>query len=400
MCITCARYETTRGSSITAIVSSAAFSFYWGAAFTDTTTGAFLFLMMTPVVTFAAIALHEIGHALAGIAVGGRIVALSFGSGKRIKAVRRHGRFYLFGWRPVDGMTLIDRVPGAAYRWRMAAVYFAGPLVNLVVAMPAVLYLRTIGMEIDGLGDAFAVLWAFVNLLMFAGNLFPFRTTSGYGEVRSDGRQLLDIFRVDDETIESGRENEPLVEAYFEWLYGDLERAANLLDPFLTKRPVRPELAITASAVLIESGRTDKAQTLCEEVLETEEMDPDVRALLQNNLAYSFLLQEDPALLPRIGELSEAAFVAIPMILAVRGTRGEYLLKEGRHGEAIELLEDKRFSIEKPSIQANVACNLALAYIGLGLIDDAQSAFSRAKKADPSCAKITLVESALAQPSQ
>ncbi len=367
----------------------------WGGALTQTVEGTVAFVLAVPVLTFIAIVLHELGHAVAAKAVGARVVALSFGSGLHTKVVRYRQRFYMFGLRPQEGMTLIADVPRAGFRWRRITISAGGPVVNLLLAAGAWYAWGTTEFT-SPIVDALVFFWAFINTLMGLMNLYPTESATQLGTTASDGRQILSHFAMADEDIDELVKLMPIGEAYFEWLYGEPERAAELLADALAEKPVDPAIAATGSAVLLDLKRCGEGISICERALE-QELDVEARALIENNLACLLLkLDVDPDL-PRIDKLTKSAMDLLPMLLAVRATTGAYCVRAGEFARAVDLLNDKRFILESKKTQSHVACELALAFAGLGNLDDARESFERAKSLFPENEELSAVERELQQ---
>jgi hypothetical protein len=138
------------------------------------------------------VALHELGHAAAGAAVGFRFQALRVGW----LIVQRHERGLRLGWsRPewagVLGLHQAIPIGDGALRLRHAVHRIAGPVSSLAAALACDVGLKRLQMP-SGRGGTFVVDLLSAGFLVgaFGGvaNLVPFRTKSG---LETDGAGLL-----------------------------------------------------------------------------------------------------------------------------------------------------------------------------------------------------------------
>lgn len=394
-CVTCLSYEQRTSSVTKTILGWIVPGLFWGAAFTESVQGTAAFVVAIPLATFLGIFLHELGHAAGATLVGAKVVALSFGSGLQMRVFRWHGRFFLFGPLPIEGMTLVNDVPKRGYRWRMILIFFAGPAANLLLAVLLWRYFVTTESGSETL-ESVVFLFALINTLLGVFNLVPFGSANQLGVVSSDGRQILQHLGMSNSDITAAAEQVTSGEAYLEWKYGDPVRAARLLQPEIDRDPPDPYMAILGSAVLLDTKRFSEGIQLCERALLQTPI-AEVRATLENNLSCLLIRQGDESDLPRIDILTKSALRLMSVSLAVRATRGSYFLRAGRYRDAIALLDDERFVMEKAESQARVSAHLALANFRLGNTDEASSALDRAKQLYPDLDEIADVERAMRQ---
>lgn len=138
---------------------------------------AVLFLFSLLAASFVAIAIHEIGHALVGVAVGFRFNSLRIG---RVQCDRPF-RISLYRGRGTGsgGWASLLPVRQDGLVWRAIVMLLAGPVSNLVSILLLSLLPYSKGM--------FSAAFMYISLLLGVMNLFPFRSRA----VISDGGRIL-----------------------------------------------------------------------------------------------------------------------------------------------------------------------------------------------------------------
>lgn len=174
---------------------------------------------------------HEAGHAIAGVAVGLRPVALGVGP---LRMERGAGRWQLRRVPAIAGIggfaLLLPQ--GADPSPRAQVLYIlGGPLANLLLALLVVLPILLLPLSgpVAAAGLSFAAVGALIGLV----NLLPFTTASGWS---SDGRQLWSLWR-------GGREAEAtqlMLRLSGMAMLGERPRDWPALDPSLADDPALP----------------------------------------------------------------------------------------------------------------------------------------------------------------
>ncbi len=144
------------------------------------------------VVFWLQVVLHEAGHALAGIAVGLRPIALGVGP---IRLQRGADRWHFRWTRAIQGIGgfAILLPPNGEQSVRQSAIYlFGGPLMNLAIAAIAAPFAFNASGSTAAIGIAVFGSGVFLGLV----NLVPF-VSGGWS---TDGRQLLKLWHNSDET--------------------------------------------------------------------------------------------------------------------------------------------------------------------------------------------------------
>jgi tetratricopeptide (TPR) repeat protein len=137
------------------------------------------------------------------------------------------------------------------------------------------------------------------------------------------------------------------------------------------------------------------ARKLYVSLLDRPEAKP-FRSLLQNNLAWTYVMLADPALLDEAARLSELALRDNPKSGPFLGTRGAVLLELGKVHESVDLLRRARAGNDRHNRAIN-ECMLAVASCRLGLAEAAQSHLRAAERLDADCVVLARARRACAE---
>jgi hypothetical protein len=357
--------------------------FYWRWAFAALTaiflgtwitggiTTGLLVVLGLYVALYLAVVLHELGHAGTAIALGMRVVAMSLGGGLRTRVFSWRNIFVLLGPSPVEGLVVLSPDTTRHYRKKMALVLFAGPATNVLCALVGV---AAFGDAPRTLGSGFVGLWTAANVIMIF-NLWPMSTRGAFGQLSSDGLQLLKLIKVSPAEVDKFVRDARLVEAHLAFAFDALDRAHAAIAPNIASNDLDGKGRVLATAVLVTKGDVAGGIELARRYLRADDNSDLERAVLMNNLAWALIDAPEgeltPARLAEADELSGAAMALLPMMTAVRGTRGAVLVERGKYREAAGLLGDRRFKLESRKRRAAVKATLALALAGLGELESA-----------------------------
>jgi thioredoxin-like negative regulator of GroEL len=351
----------------------------------DSAESAVLLALAIYAILYLAVVAHELGHAVTALALGFRVPALSLGGGLHSKVVSWRKTLVLLGPSPVEGLVLISPPSTRHYRKKMALVLVSGAFVFLCAALG---YSLT-GVDTPLFGDLnsdVASLWIGLNLLMVL-NLLPVVSNGPFGALRSDGLQLLDLFKLGDKEIEERVRGASFTEAFLAFQYGDLERAYAVIAPALDSGGMQGKARVLATAVLVSMGKMEAGVVLAKRYLAADDTTLDERAMLMNNVACALVDSESSEITPvkiaEADELTSRAMEILPMTNAVRATRASVLVEMGAYREALALVSDRRFRLESRRTRATVKATLALALAGLGDTDAVARALQEGAALDP-----------------
>jgi tetratricopeptide (TPR) repeat protein len=292
-------------------------------------------------------------------------------------------------------------VAGIADRRRIAgrtAVYIAAPLLMHALILLALLPMLQVSRVVTAL--AWAEMFFLVNAVVLAENLYPRQVKVGPTVLNSDGMWLWQFAR--------GRVNaEQLHAAYFllAMVYAfqarTYQRAVEVARAGLALYPDHLYLRNGLAVGLISLEDYQEAAPILHELLDQgDDLPPDVRALVLNNLATIAVGQDAADLeLSQAVDYAREAYRLVPWIPEVRGTLGAALVVHGQTDESLlhllavypDLLTDQARSY-------NLAFQ-ALAQWQQGNVAGAAVLLQRAVQFDPENRTVTRVQTWISQQS-
>ena len=325
---------------------------------------------------------HELGHALAAVAVGMRLFNVTIGRFGRILSVRRvFGYDVAFRSIPLGGFTICTPKRIRFARLRFFIVTLCGPLANVLLIVAA----QAIFVRLSSRGAVYYAVAAVIhsNIALLALNLLP-RKVWVQGKLSpNDGLQLVSIPFLSSEKIRA----QYSATVYLELLEA-LEREKNHdAEQWLAKgEEVCPQdwwVPYGRAKVLERQRRYEEARDACLMALNHPKTTPDVQPQLWNDVARLDVTIGAPALYDEARQFSSQAFEAFPWLPAVRGTRGAVLVEIGQLDEGSLLLEQALREEDGAPHKAVVACYLAIALAKQGNTSQARAYIEEAKKSDP-----------------
>jgi peptidase M50-like protein len=321
---------------------------------------------------YLLVAAHEAGHAVVARLLGLRVPLVSIGVGHRAASFRIRGSRVDLHVVPLSGFAVVGHAGPLGLRWRRSLTVAAGPMVNLALAAA---------------GAALEVPFGFVqlNLLLFGISVLPFKAQTPFGAQRTDGLALWWLPRATtaelDELVADSYAVEAAV-AHQDRRYGDVWRWAT---DGLALQPGSPALAGMLGAALIGLGRHQEAVEHYAAQLERTDMQPEHRAMHENNLAWAALMSGDPGLLPAALAASDAAHRALGWMPCVNGTRGFALILAGDLWTGSKMVRSAMGRERDRRNRATMACELAIAAARAGEAREAATRRREARRLDPAC---------------
>lgn len=263
------------------------------------------------------------------------------------------------------------------YRLHHGLVSAAGPIANLLAAaLGSAIFMWT---EVPGGVDVALTIWIGVNVFIGVANLLPMRIGGTVGEVSSDGLQLLNLHRMQDDQVAQQIDVARFSHALAELQLGHPQRTLALLDQL----PPDWELSGWAKTLRISAlgmlGRVDEGIRAGRSLLASSPEAP-VRAVTESDLAYLLLLTGDADVLDEAERLARSGFATLPMYLGIIATLGAVLIARENYREGLQLLDDERFRMETPWNRASVLASRAMAEHGLGHRDKATRSLAKAMR--------------------
>jgi tetratricopeptide (TPR) repeat protein len=355
-----------------------------GYIFTRSIAAAIVFAVGVYTLTYLAIVLHELGHFAAARLAGIDVPVMSFGGGLRAKVLQFRRTFLILSPTPREGLIIPACESREHFRKKALLITVAGPLANLAMGLLGLFVLLSLeGQHLSNLVGGGIFLWTLINFAFGIGNLAPFSSRTAFGEVKSDGAQILAFRRIPDHDIEKILRHRNILRASIEFAYGEMERCLSIFEEEVASSEDSVLYKTLITAALGETHRVDRGVEVGRRYLVDDSLGLMEKALLQNNLAFTLFLRGNAGDLDEAGELSARAIEVLPMTLSVKGTRGSILIAQGRYREGVELLTDKRFRLETPSHRATVYAIRAEGLARLGELTLARKSLRAAQSLEP-----------------
>lgn len=271
---------------------------------------------------------HELGHALAAVALGMRVSRISIGRfGRRLFGVRLFGCTFELRSIPFGGFAYLWPKSARFARMKFFIAILCGPLATclvLVVSLVVVVHL-----QMQGTLALLALSCACANVIVLGLTLFPFTVTVDSRQCANDGLLMLQLPFMSNEEIE-------------EWLFwryyfegtecqerGDYAGAQKWLTKGLQERPGDVTLLCEMAMVQYATGNFAKAREFFTQCLEQTPQNSDERPYFLNGIACCHLATGGHNELVEADRLSSEAVEAMPRVPEFKDTRGRVLVALG-----------------------------------------------------------------------
>lgn len=348
--------------------------------------------LLAVVVSFpAAIVAHELGHAVAGWALGLEVAAVEIGFGRTLWQFRICDLpVQIHAWL-LSGRVLLGSPSLSYLRTRLWLSTAAGPLVNAVlVAVTVHFWLRLV----LTMGTAVPAIWLIVNAMLCGGSLFPYHLSALGRQHDSDGLSLLKTPRKTDSQLMPLLRAAPLVRAWYAHQVDDFVGAKAAAEKALSRAPQDLVAKVLLCVALLDLQDPSAAVACLMPSLEDlMEKKPAERALVWSTLALALLVDSarDPkkqADLGQAGRMSHDAYRLYPCILEYRATYAIFLATTQRGAEALELLEYMHYRTGTDKQRSYREVARAIAFRQLGRTTEASESSRVAESLDPSNAHL------------
>jgi tetratricopeptide (TPR) repeat protein len=346
---------------------------------------------------------HELGHAVAGLALGLRVSAVVLGAGPPLAEGRLGGVRVTLARLPLGGVTLLGVRPKTSRpALRLGLTFLAGPLVNGLLLL---------GMGLaHGLGRMFSLAWlagvspveafGWANLLFVVISLIPYRTATPFGLVPSDGGRLLEALREPREIAAKGYQAYYAVDGHEALRVGDFQGAARRYRDGIAEHPHSFMLRHGLALALINLERFAEARQELVPLFQAREAErPEIRLALKNSIAYCDVMlatQGQAELLEEADRYTEQTMREGRGIWSYAGTRGAVLLQQGRIEEALRLLGNAYSGGRDAVARATNAGWIAVAEARRGAPDRARRWLEKGRALGVPVHTLKLAEEALA----
>ena len=328
---------------------------------------------------------HEAGHGLAAILVRFRLFSISFGTtGNVLLAYRLFGCQFDLRTNLIDGMTVAAPRKTTFLRVRLLFYYLGGPLTNALLAG----FLILLCMWLPGrpIIVAGSLVLAASNSLLAVISLFPTNRSVGNACRASDGLAILKLPAMSIDEMNAFHGQFYYLEGIQSQDAGKLEEAERWFQRGLAEIAGGTSNLLMLATILLELRRFSEARDAYLKLHQQPDTTPELRALLENNIAWTDLMIAEPGQLEEADRFSKEAIEATPWESYVKGTRGSVLIELGRIDEGTRLVIQSLAASERPSSKALNTCYLAIAAARQGNSETAKKLLDEAKKSDPNCA--------------
>ena len=337
-----------------------------------------------------ATVVHELGHALTAGMLGMRLFLVSIGRGKTLVERKLKGVSFVVNAIPFGGMTLAAQKSTRFYRLKALLLHVSGPLANVAMLAAVFLFVDWVGlMSIVGAGMTRTLAPGYMYVLACAATLAagarPRRTYTEFGLVPNDLLNFIKAPFLSASEVQGGLASRFLLEALQCLKDKQYLASREWCERGLAEHPGNVFLQHTLGVTLTELGEVAKGRELYLALLATSGLEPQMRALSLNNLAWADCLLGDPNLLEEADRSSEEALRTAPWMPAFKGTRGSVLVDLERVDEGLALLRESMERADNPQSKALNACYLAMGEARKGNVAEARRCLDAARSLDPGC---------------
>jgi tetratricopeptide (TPR) repeat protein len=325
---------------------------------------------------------HEAGHVVAARLSGFEIFQVELGVGRRVRTMEICGVRVMIHLVPWGGLTSAGSEDARLIRLRRALLYLGGPATNLALAGAYVWLVapRSFGPS-PSLAGALGASFLLSNLFIGVVNLIPRHIQSQAGRIPNDGMGILSSIFARSASKATWREGYYAGGWRSSNLRNDKAEARDWCEKGVAAMPDSLALQLLLGVSLTDLGEAARARAIFEALLAREPLEPRMRLILENNVAYcDFLLEER---IEEADRYSQEAIQAIPWQPHFQVTRAAVLLLKGEPEEAITLLGASHGAFTDDDKRAGLACLLAMAHGMAGNADEARRQLDRARSIDP-----------------
>jgi tetratricopeptide (TPR) repeat protein len=333
---------------------------------------------------------HELGHALAGRALGLRVASITVGAGTKLLERRLLGGRFALHAVPFGGFTSVAHTTASLLRLREFLFALAGPAVNFVALGAVLLMVPAMDLRprlfLQGPAPVLAFVGASIVILLT--NLIPRNARSPAGIHPTDGMVLARAPLLRAYEVEERLAARFSLEAEACRREGRLEEAQDWAERGLRIHPNAAILRFDLGFTLALRGDCEAARDQFALALEKRDIAPGLAALARNNIAWADLMTLPQERLEEADRFSQQALEALGWEPALKGTRGAVFVERGLVDEGLILLQgalrDGKTSLH-PLAKATYIGYLALGLAAQGKREEALEALETARGFEANC---------------
>jgi hypothetical protein len=295
-------------------------------------------LALFVVFTYVSIYVHEFGHVVLGKLAGIPIRRVRIGTGRTLFWFRLIGTRVDVTDNMRGGFTIPYGYNGGRLRSRFLLFTLGGVLFQAVASVAALV--------VRGLGAVgaphfvyldFAGVFFIVNALGVVLSVVPYNISVNGAKTANDGMRILRTLFAKEKGLDELLAGAITNDGYVHMLDKEYDLAEHRYREALEKYPDQPVPLINLTASALKLGRADEAIGLLE-ALKAKGCPRQYDALVNNNLAWAYLLRFTDQSIAHAVDLSALSYKACPDHPSFRGTRGCTLVASGRVEEGLKVL--------------------------------------------------------------
>ncbi|MBI1850558.1 MAG: M50 family metallopeptidase [Planctomycetes bacterium] len=329
---------------------------------------------------------HELGHAIVGFAVGGRVHEITLGIGKPVFERSWRGVRLSVREVPSGGTTIVTQSKRRFFRLRCLLTTLGGPLVHVALLAGSIALL--FGVEFFATRPVWVIVlgsFAVANLFLLGVSLWPKRYPREIGTVRSDGLGLFTAITLRGPRLEEHWRSHRIVRLILDMKAGRPKDARLAIEVELQRFPNDPILTFLLAVQALDDGEFVEARRTLLELSARPDLAPDHAARIDSFIASTDLQIGDPSLLAEADDRSLRAMNALGWDVGITATRGAVLVERGDVIDGLRLLSEAQSRVEANGQRAEIACRIAIGECKQGNLDAARRALAEARAADPDC---------------
>lgn len=303
------------------------------------------------VAEFAALLIHELGHAAMALLLHMRVFAIVIGSGRAVWSGRIGATELRISPLPLFGFVVAAPLGARATRIRMLLYAVAGPAANAVTAW----WLWRGGLSFRP--EPMALIQYFlcwVSAMMALVNVLPLRFATPLGVLDSDGLRVLRAPRLTDAALDEIRAIPELVLASRINASKGPAAAMVTYDDLWRRFPSSLTVQHDRIVPLIGLDRLEEARDELRRLLSRTDLNARLALFAKNNLAWTLAALRDPEHAEEAELATRQTLLVAPTLAAFNGTRGAVLVWLGRHADARAFLERALLEATHPAARGSL----------------------------------------------
>ncbi|MDO1451233.1 tetratricopeptide repeat protein [Rhodocytophaga aerolata] len=306
--------------------------------------------------------IHELGHAIFGLAVKAHIYRIIFGRGEELL------KFNLFKVPAQlysnlnSGAVLISYRTDSNIRLNHFMTIIGGPLFTLICIVAGMSLHDFHASQLLGL-RGLSILNPFViaNMFLLINVLVPTHVYLMGVKTPTDGLALLTIFFSKQEKVQEMVNRHELLQALDLYEQKQYRQALDIYESYITKYPEDLPMKAGIANMYLKMEDFRKAYEIFLEVYEPLSKDKLYRSYVNNGLSWNYLLFNDQDSLILAEKYSDLAYREGKLDPSIISTRGSVLIERGKTNAGIDIL-NRVAKLDECSKQSLASCM----YLALG----------------------------------